>query len=310
MSLSNTKSARKGAPRIFKRQRKLLKLLDAIGGGVNNRDFQKLLFLYCQEPEAADVYEFVPYRFGAFSFTSYTDRRKLIGLDLLVDDEQNWELTEKGREVVGPEQELHLSAFTRRHRNLRGDALVAETYRLFPYYATRSEIVTRVLGNDSKALKRIESARPQQATTLMFTIGYEGRTIECYLNELLKAGATLLCDVRKNPISRKYGFSKSALSKSCNGVGIRYEHLPELGIASNQRRNLKTQADYDLLFSEYERETLPHQSLALAKIQEKVQAGEHAALTCYERSPDQCHRKCVAEAIEREFGKNFTAKHL
>ena len=42
---------------------------------VGNLDFQKLLFLYCQEPDSGSPYEFVPYKFGAFSFTSYADRR-------------------------------------------------------------------------------------------------------------------------------------------------------------------------------------------------------------------------------------------
>lgn len=45
---------------------------------------------------------------------------------------------------------------------------------------------------------------------------------------------------------------KGTLSKACEGVGIRYEHLPELGIASDERRNLETQADYDALFAQYD----------------------------------------------------------
>jgi hypothetical protein len=34
------------------------------------------------------------------------------------------------------------------------------------------------------------------------------------------------------------------------------------------------------------------------------------ALTCYERLPEQCHRRCVAKALERELGKGLAAKHL
>ena len=62
---------------LLNRQRHLLSLLDALGGRVCGMDFQKLLFLYCHEEEPAP-YEFVPYKFGAFSFTSYADRRKLV----------------------------------------------------------------------------------------------------------------------------------------------------------------------------------------------------------------------------------------
>jgi uncharacterized protein (DUF488 family) len=109
-------------------------------------------------------------------------------------------------------------------------------------------------------------------------------------------------------LSRKYGFSKSTLSKGCEGVGIRYEHLPELGIASEERRELHTQADYDALFAVYERESLPKQSEALAKIRGWIAAGDRVALTCFERLPEQCHRHCVAEALERATGK--AAVHL
>lgn len=140
---------------------------------------------------------------------------------------------------------------------VRGNELVALTYKRYPYTATRSEIAERVLAGDAAALERISSARPGADGPRVQTIGYEGHTLESYLNVLLQAGVSLLCDVRRNPISRKYGFSKKALSKGCEGVGLGYEHVPELGIDSSQRRNLNTQSDYDALFAEYERDALP-----------------------------------------------------
>ncbi len=48
-----------------------------------------------------------------------------------------------------------------------------------------------------------------------------------------------LCDVRKNLISRKRGFSKRQLEKAVRNIDIEYIHMPELGIASEKRRNLK-----------------------------------------------------------------------
>ena len=295
---------------LFDRQRQLLALLDSVGGPVSSLDFQKLLFLYCQEPEAAPPYEFVPYRFGAFSFTSYADRRKLVERGFLADEENLWQITDAGRRAVAGTRSLQLAAFTRRHLGLRGDALVAETYRRFPYYAIRSEIVDRVLRGDDASLRRVEAARPKPKTSELSTIGYEGHTLESYLNLLLKSGVTLLCDVRRNPISRKYGFSKSTLSKACEGVGIRYEHLPELGIDSDKRRSLDTQADYDALFAEYERTALPKQGAALSTIREWLRSGQRVALTCYEHLPEQCHRHCVAEALERQPGTRLAAAHL
>lgn len=85
---------------LFSRQRQLLQLLDALGGTSEMPDFQKLLFLYCQESPAGEApYDFVPYRFGAFSFTSYADRRKLVECGLLA-DEDGWRSTTEGRKAA------------------------------------------------------------------------------------------------------------------------------------------------------------------------------------------------------------------
>src|SRR4051794_38917081 len=102
------------------RQRQLLTLLDAFGGTTGNLDFQKVLFLYCQETPARGSYEFVPYKFGAFSFTSYADRRRLVERGFLADDEQQWQLTDAGHKAIGRTQDLLLAAFVRRVGSIRG----------------------------------------------------------------------------------------------------------------------------------------------------------------------------------------------
>ena len=290
----------------------LLTLLDALGGGpVGHTDFQKLLLLFTQECEAEPSYEFVPYKYGGFSFTSYADKRKLIEKGLLTEDDQHWALTDAGRAQARKPGGgmLRMVAFCCQHTGLRGNALIGEQYRRFPYYATQSELLDK-LALDPDALARIAAAKPKRQAAGLLTIGYEGRSLEGYLNELLRAGVTVLCDVRRNPLSRKYGFSKGTLGKACAGVGIRYEHLPELGIASEARQELATQADYDELFAEYERTSLPGQGAALEKIAGWIAAGERVALTCYERLPEQCHRHCVAEALERMGAAVKGARHL
>lgn len=302
--------ATKATPTLNSRQRELLRLLESLGGSVAMLDFQKLLFLYSEGRAAGRLYDFVPYKFGAFSFTSYADRRKLIDRGFLVDTEQSWKLTTEGRRVIGRMETTKLNSVALGLPALRGDALVADTYRRFPYYAIRSEIAERVLSGDNKALARIHAAGNVSRQHFLHTIGYEGHSLESYLNVLIRSGVSLLCDVRKNPLSRKYGFSKTTLAKGCNGVGIRYEHLPELGIASDQRQCLETQEDYDALFEQYERTWLPKQGEALQRIFAWIQDGARVALTCYEHSPQQCHRHCVSDAIGARFGKEFCARHL
>ncbi len=296
---------------LFERQRTLLTLLDAVGEPVGNADFQGLLFLYTQECEVTPSYDFVPDKCGAFSFTAVADKQKLIEAGLLAEDDQNWRLTKAGRaearrKAVEPSR---VAEFCQRHSRVRGKALIVEQYRRHPYYATRSEGLDK-LRLEPEALARIKAAKPKRQPAGILTIGYEGRSLEGYLNELLRAAVTLLCDVRRNPFSHKYGFSKSTLGKACAEVGIRYEHMPALGIASDRRRELETQADYDALFAEFARESLPLQGAALETIRAWVTGGERVALTCFERLPQQCHRHCVAEALERLGGAKLKPQHL
>lgn len=131
----------------------------------------------------------------------------------------------------------------------------------------------------------------------LFTIGYEGRAQDEYMDLLREAGVTVLADVRANPMSRKKGFSKKALAEACEAAGIRYEHLPELGIPTAKRKGLKTQADYDALFAVYEREWLPGQGETIDRLRGWLDEGEWVALTCYERDASRCHRHFVAEAL-------------
>ena len=146
--------------------------------------------------------------------------------------------------------------------------------------------------------------------TNIFTIGYEGKSLDQYLEILEEAEITLLCDVRRNPISRKPGFSKGALAAACLNRGINYKHLPDLGIDSDKRQDLKTQRDYDLLFKMYERYQLPKKDETLNLIEEWIRDGEKVALTCFEHSPEQCHRHCVAEALEKRLGVRYSVEHL
>lgn len=300
---------------LFERHKHLLALLDALSSPYNatvrNTDFQKWLLLYCRTlPQP--VYDFVPYKYGGFSFTSYADRRKLTAHGLLEDNDNFWQLTAAGRAVTAQWGAIceQTERFARQYAYLRGDDLIAHTYRCYPWLATRSEIVAQVLKDDSKAQQAIEQARPIAREGGVWTIGYEGLSVDAYLDKLLQNNIDVLCDVRNNPLSRKYGFSKKELARNCERLGIRYHHLPELGIASAERRNLTTQSDYETLFEKYERDDLPRQQATLNLIHSWVLEDKRVALTCYELSPHQCHRHCVAEAVARLFNPPLSPVHL
>ncbi len=82
--------------------------------------------------------------------------------------------------------------------------------------------------------------------------------------KLIKNDIRVLCDIRKNAFSMKYGFSKKQLKfiveNAClpdRQVDIKYFHIPELGIESNKRQKLNSKKDYEKLFNDYEKNTLP-----------------------------------------------------
>src|SRR5690349_23142531 len=78
---------------------------------------------------------------------------------------------------------------------------------------------------------------------------------------VLTKGTTIikvLVDVRKNPISMKYGFSKTKLAEYTRIAGITYIHIADLGIPSDLRQDLHNQESYQRLFDVYFTQILPN----------------------------------------------------
>jgi uncharacterized protein (DUF488 family) len=153
-------------------------------------------------------------------------------------------------------------------------------------------------------------ARPVDDNIALFTIGYEGISLEEYLNRLIKNNVKLLVDVRKNPLSQKYGFSKSSLTRYCGNLGIDYVHIPEVGIDSSKRRELKDQSDYDELFVEYCQTVLKETMDAQNKIIGLLEQYRRIALTCFEAETCQCHRTHLAEKLKDSPDFKYPLMHI
>ena len=231
----------------------ILSLIGTDPDGLLAIEIQKLMFVFSQEECRVPLYDFIPYQKGCYSPTLAADIHKLAERRLLMsakeeNGQKRWSLTETGRvHVIGHRAIAIRFAQFRRGYSLRGRDLLVDVYRRYPYFCIKSEIAGWLLRDDAEALDAIKRAKPKSQTPLA-SIGYEGRTFENYLNALIRNGITILCDVRKNPISRKYGFSKATLKNACDGIGIKYRHYPDLGIPSYERQDLRCQADYDELF--------------------------------------------------------------
>ena len=159
-------------------------------------------------------------------------------------------------------------------------------------------------------LEKVNASKPKGNKTILFTIGYEGISLEEYLVRLLKNDVKLLVDVRNNALSMKYGFSKSQLQKYCGDLGIQYVHIPEVGILREQRQELNSQNDYDKLFSVYRKNNLKKTTEKQNEILNLLRKHKRIALTCFEANICQCHRKHLAEAIETLPNFSYEVKHI
>ncbi len=286
----------------------ILALIGSEPVGLKPIEIQKLMFMYTKLEETIPLYDFIPYEQGCYSPTLAQDVHKLAekgflkALDQDVKDKKKWALTEEGEVRVFAKRAtiVRLIHFLKRYP-YRGMDLIADVYRRYPYWAINSTIKDFVLRNDVEAFDKIEAARPTEKQPLA-SIGYEGRTFENYLNSLIRNGIKVLCDVRKNPISRKYGFSKSTLQNACAKICIEYRHFPELGIPSYERTDLRYQSDYDDLFARYEKTVLPNHCETLDVLARLVETNVGVALTCFEANPAQCHRTRVLNAITNRTG--------
>ncbi len=280
----------------FYRQRFLLLLLEMAGGCLSKTDFQKLLFLSQKEAEFS-YYDFVPYHYGCYSFQAQSDIELLESFGWLEEKTKSVILLAKPRDCLRNNELAAIDRFTKQFKEYRGKKLLTYVYERYPYYATRSKIAAEVL--DEEAYKKVitEKNKLTSKTEVIYTIGYEGSSFESYVNQLLKHDVSLLCDVRKNPLSRKFGFSKGVLSRVLPKLGIEYLHMPELGIRSEMRQELNSADDYAKLFNTY-RKTLPKKAESLQLLEQLLKKHQRIALTCYEKASHSCHRHCISDYLE------------
>lgn len=287
---------------MIERRRILLSLVDQAGGAPGRTHLMKWLFLLREEqPDAlgsSAFYEFIPYKYGPFSFQAYRDMSALEESGLLA--KGGVSIPKSARAEVKDElQKLPKRAMRgvddvlRTYGDVSRKALLDDVYERYPWYATRSELRPR--------------KRTKAAPLAVYTVGYEGRSIDGLLDHLLRAGIRRLIDVRKNAMSRKYGFGGKTTARLCGDVDIEYIHVPTLGIPSSMRRDLSTQADYDQLFDTYEDEILSGADQSIQSVADLC-AEKPSALMCFEASSCQCHRGRLAPQVAEIAGLDI--KHL
>lgn len=228
-------------------------------------------------------YNFFPHSYGPFSNVCYADISRLQNEWLIVEKDKKFELTEKGKAYIkGIDQKITLK-INRVVGKFDSDNGIREyVYQKFPDYTIKSKLlVTQEVSKQEPGL---------------FTIGYEGRDIDLFLNILIQNYIDILVDVRKNPFSMNFNFTKNKLQGYLENSEIQYIHIPELGIEGEKRKDLSTPGDYEKLFEDYERTTIKENPELLDNIV-KLSQDHRVVLMCFEADVNMCHRGIIARNI-------------
>jgi uncharacterized protein (DUF488 family) len=135
----------------------------------------------------------------------------------------------------------------------------------------------------------------------VFTIGFTKKSAREFFGKLRRPGLARLLDVRLNNVSQLAGFSKrDDLLYFCEAIlSIQYVHLPELAptqaVLDEFKKNHGDWSDYEEKFLSLMAERKVEDTLA----REVIDGG---CLLCSEPTAEECHRRLVAEYLQRKWG--------
>ena len=296
--------------RMTRKHKIILAVIGKMGPNLTNTELMNYLFLYTRK-KICPEFDFVPYKYGCFSFEAYHEINTLLKNGIISFSDQVYSLAP---DVTVPEfddfeDRAAIWHVLHNYKDLRGMELLRKNFTDHPYHAIRSTILNEVFPDPADQAK-VHAAEPPAGPDGFYSIGYQGLSLDQYLNELIRHDVRVLADVRNNPFSMKYGFSKAILSDAVEKVGIRYVGFRELGIVSRDRQDLAGQADYDRLFDEYEETVLPRETDALARLYKLYEDEKRVAVTCYEKDPKQCHRTRILKKLAADHPQLSGRLHL
>ncbi len=245
----------------------------------------KILFLLEKEtkiPVLCPFYSFIPYKYGPYSFELFHDIDAFEKENFISKTETTISYTNK-QITIPPSLKHAINDTLSTYRDMDEKKLITYVYQQYPEYTIFSKID-----------KYQQYNRDQ---TGIFTIGYQGKSIDTFLHTLISEKTHTLFDIRHNPWSMKYGFTKNTLQTLCEKLQINYCHIPELGIPGNMRQSLDTKKDYDELFQKYTNHLKNQlQQMNMLKQQSKT---KRIALMCFEEDPSYCHRHILGEHLQQ-----------
>jgi len=138
----------------------------------------------------------------------------------------------------------------------------------------------------------------------LFMIGYEGADLARFIKVLQDYDIELIVDVRFTPISRKKGFSKTALAQALARQGILYVHIRELGCPKQIRMRYQRTGDFSSYVHAYRNRVLDSAASGVADLASRAERSR-VCLLCFEKDHDSCHRSVVAEKVRETSQKRM-----
>lgn len=137
----------------------------------------------------------------------------------------------------------------------------------------------------------------RKKTPVIYTIGYEGRGLDEFIQVLKEVGIDIVIDIRELPLSRKKGFSKTPLSKTLEENNIGYIHMKKLGTPKDLRNQYKSKK---ITFKEFEKGYLRYINTQPEVLEELLEYAlkNTCVLMCYERDWRICHRRIIANQLK------------
>jgi hypothetical protein len=142
----------------------------------------------------------------------------------------------------------------------------------------------------------------------LFTIGYQQASQREVIAALQSAKVKLVVDTRAVAASRRTGFSKRMLAAGLDEAGIGYLHLQKLGTPPEGREAARN-GDFGRLWKIYNKHLKTADArAALDELETILKQANRVCLLCYERNPEECHRKRIVEEMQKRTGQR--AEHL
>jgi uncharacterized protein (DUF488 family) len=145
---------------------------------------------------------------------------------------------------------------------------------------------------------------------VIFTLGYQLRSQDDFVNTLENAGVGAVVDVRQTAWSNRREYAKGRLSSALEAAGITYVHASFAGNPKELRRSAASHDDCLRLYAEYIRERPEIVERFHDLIMELVASAGSVCLVCYERHPEDCHRFLLLESWQEFTGEEAVILHL